>query len=129
MLTKLQLQLQLQPPAPSPQPPAPSPQPPAPSPQPQPTMLSLIQRVTSASVTVDGDTLGAIGPGLLALVGVELGDGDAQVERMTQRLLGYRVFADDQGRMNRSLADRGGGLLLVSQFPLARKRTRMHYSH
>src|SRR3546814_19207952 len=82
-------------------------------------MLSLIQRVTSASVTVDGDTLGAIGPGLLALVGVEPGDGDAQVERMTQRLLGYRVFADDQGRMNRSLADSGGGLLLVSQFTLA----------
>src|SRR3546814_15613485 len=82
-------------------------------------MLSLIQRVTAASVTVDGDTLGAIGPGLLALVGVELGDGDAQVERMTQRLLGYPVFADDQGRMNRSLADSGGGLLLVSQFTLA----------
>src|SRR3546814_19599844 len=50
---------------------------------------------------------------------VEPGDGDAQVERMTQRLLGYRVFADDQGRMNRSLADSGGGLLLVSQFTLA----------
>src|SRR3546814_6002406 len=82
-------------------------------------MLALIQRVTSASVTVDGDTLGAIGPGLLALVGVEPGDGDVQVERMTQRLLGYRVFADDQGRMNRSLADSGGGLLLVSQFTLA----------
>src|SRR3546814_3108063 len=79
-------------------------------------MLALIQRVTSASVTVDGDTLGAIGPGLLALVGVEPGDGDVQVERMTQRLLGYRVFADDQGRMNRSLVDSGGGLLLVSQF-------------
>src|SRR3546814_985185 len=82
-------------------------------------MLALIQRVTSASVTVDGDTLGAIGPGLLALVGVEPGDGDVQVERMTQRLLGYRVFADDQGRMNRSLADSGRGLLLVSQFTLA----------
>src|SRR3546814_16165721 len=82
-------------------------------------MLALIQRVTSASVTVDGDTLGAIGPGLLALVGVEPGDGDVQVERMTQRLLGYRVFAADQGRMNRSLAARGGGLLLVSPLPLA----------
>src|SRR5690606_34253000 len=89
-----------------------------PNPSPQP-MLALIQPVTSASVTVDGDTLGAIGPGLLALVGVEPGDGDAQVERMTQRLLGYRVFADDQGRMNRSLADSRGGLLLVSQFTLA----------
>src|SRR3546814_15568064 len=82
-------------------------------------MLALIQRVTSASVTVDGDTLGAIGPGLLALVGVEPGDGDVQVERMTQRLLGYRVFADAQGRMNRSLADSGCGLLLVSPFTLA----------
>jgi D-tyrosyl-tRNA(Tyr) deacylase len=82
-------------------------------------MLALIQRVTSASVAVDGDTIGAIGPGLLALVGVEPGDGPAQVARMAQRLLGYRVFADDQGRMNRSLAETGGGLLLVSQFTLA----------
>jgi D-tyrosyl-tRNA(Tyr) deacylase len=82
-------------------------------------MLALIQRVTSASVAVDGATLGAIGPGLLALVGIEPGDGEAQVGRMTARLLGYRVFADGQGRMNRSLADSGGGLLLVSQFTLA----------
>src|SRR5690606_11019624 len=93
---------------------------PAPIPDPRSRpMLSLIQRVTSASVAVDGDTLGAIGPGLVALVGVEPGDGDAQVERMAARLLGYRVFADDQGRMNRSLADSGGRLLLVSQFTLA----------
>jgi D-tyrosyl-tRNA(Tyr) deacylase len=82
-------------------------------------MLSLIQRVTSASVVVDGATVGAIGPGLLALVGIEPGDGEAQVARMAQRLLGYRVFGDEQGRMNRSLADTGGGLLLVSQFTLA----------
>ncbi|MCJ0826148.1 D-aminoacyl-tRNA deacylase [Luteimonas sp. 50] len=82
-------------------------------------MLSLIQRVTSAAVVVDGATVGAIGPGLLALVGVEPGDGAAQVARMTQRLLGYRVFADEQGRMNQSLAQTGGGLLLVSQFTLA----------
>ena len=82
-------------------------------------MIALIQRVASAAVTVDGDTIGAIGPGLLALVGVEPGDGEAQVARMARRLLGYRVFADDQGRMNRSLADTGGGLLLVSQFTLA----------
>lgn len=82
-------------------------------------MLALIQRVTQAEVTVEGNRVGAIGPGLLALVGVEPGDGDAQVERMCQRLLGYRVFADDAGRMNRSLADTGGGLLLVSQFTLA----------
>jgi D-tyrosyl-tRNA(Tyr) deacylase len=82
-------------------------------------MISLIQRVTSASVAVDGEAVGAIGPGLLALVGIEPGDGDPQVARMAQRLLGYRVFADGEGRMNRSLADTGGGLLLVSQFTLA----------
>ena len=82
-------------------------------------MRSLLQRVTKASVTVDGETVGAIGPGLLALVGIEPNDGDAQIARMAERLLGYRVFADDLGRMNRSLADIGGGLLLVSQFTLA----------
>lgn len=82
-------------------------------------MLSLIQRVTRAHVDVDGETVGAIEPGLLALVGVEPSDGPAQVARMRERLLGYRVFADAEGRMNRSLADTGGGLLLVSQFTLA----------
>ena len=82
-------------------------------------MLALIQRVTRADVAVDGETVGAIGPGLLALVGIEPGDGEAQVARMTQRLLGYRVFADDAGRMNLGLAATGGGLLLVSQFTLA----------
>jgi D-tyrosyl-tRNA(Tyr) deacylase len=63
--------------------------------------------------------VGAIGPGLLVLVGVEKGDAEAQAERLLDRLLGYRVFADDAGRMNRSLAEVGGGLLLVSQFTLA----------
>lgn len=82
-------------------------------------MLALIQRVTQASVSVDGEVIGRIGPGLLALVGVEPGDGDAQVARMAERLLGYRVFADAQGRMNLGLADTGGGLLVVSQFTLA----------
>ncbi len=82
-------------------------------------MLSLIQRVTEAEVVVAGESVGRIGPGLLALVGVEPGDGDAQVARMAQRLLGYRVFADAEGRMNRSLSETGGGLLLVSQFTLA----------
>lgn len=82
-------------------------------------MLALIQRVSEARVTVDGETVGAIGPGLLALVGVEPGDGDAQIARMSERLLGYRVFADAEGRMNLGLADTGGGLLLVSQFTLA----------
>jgi D-tyrosyl-tRNA(Tyr) deacylase len=82
-------------------------------------MISLLQRVTSASVSVAGDTVGAIDAGLLVLVAVEPGDGEAQVERMCERLLGYRVFADDAGRMNRSLAETGGGLLLVPQFTLA----------
>lgn len=82
-------------------------------------MLALIQRVTEASVRVEGEVVGAIGPGLLALVGVEPDDGDAQVARMADRLLGYRVFADEAGRMNRGLGDTGGGLLLVSQFTLA----------
>lgn len=82
-------------------------------------MLSLIQRVTSATVTVDGEVVGAIEAGLLALVGVEPGDGEAAIARMAERLLGYRVFADGAGRMNRSLADTEGGLLLVSQFTLA----------
>jgi D-aminoacyl-tRNA deacylase len=86
---------------------------------PHPTMLTLIQRVCQASVVVEGETVGAIGPGLLALVGIEPGDGDVQVARMAERLLGYRVFADAEGRMNRSLTDTGGGLLLVSQFTLA----------
>ena len=82
-------------------------------------MLSLIQRVTQASVEVDGQVVGEIGDGLLALVGVEPGDGPNQLRRMAQKLLGYRVFADDARKMNRSLADIGGGLLLVSQFTLA----------
>lgn len=82
-------------------------------------MLALIQRVTEARVTVDDACVGAIGAGLLALVGVEPGDGPAQVAKLGERLLRYRVFGDEAGRMNRSLADTGGGLLLVSQFTLA----------
>ena len=82
-------------------------------------MLALIQRVTGASVEVAGETVGAIGPGLLALVGVEPDDDEARIQRMAQRLLGYRIFDDDAGKMNRSLANIGGRLLLVSQFTLA----------
>jgi D-tyrosyl-tRNA(Tyr) deacylase len=82
-------------------------------------MIGLIQRVSEARVTVGGETVGAIGPGLLALVAVQPEDGEAQVRRLLERMLGYRVFADAEGRMNRSLADTGGGLLLVSQFTLA----------
>lgn len=82
-------------------------------------MLAVIQRVTQASVVVEGETVGAIDHGLLALVGVEPGDGADQVARMAQRLIGYRVFDDGQGRMNLSVGQTGGGLLLVSQFTLA----------
>ncbi|MCD9085677.1 D-aminoacyl-tRNA deacylase [Stenotrophomonas sp. SY1] len=82
-------------------------------------MLSLIQRVSQASVSVDGEVVGQIGAGLLAFVGVEPEDNEAGLARMAERLLGYRVFADEAGRMNRSLRDTGGGLLLVSQFTLA----------
>ncbi len=82
-------------------------------------MIALIQRVLEARVTVAGQTVGEIGPGLLALVAVERGDAPANALRMVERLLGYRVFADEEGRMNRSLTDTGGGLLLVSQFTLA----------
>ncbi|WP_062537024.1 D-aminoacyl-tRNA deacylase [Mizugakiibacter sediminis] len=82
-------------------------------------MIALIQRVAEARVEVGAETVGAIGPGLLAFVAVEPGDGEAQAQRMLERLLGYRIFPDDAGRMNRALADTGGGLLLVPQFTLA----------
>ena len=82
-------------------------------------MLALLQRVTHARVDVGAETIGAIDVGLLVLVGIEPGDGAAQVARMAERLLGYRVFADAAGRMNRSVTDVAGDLLLVSQFTLA----------
>lgn len=82
-------------------------------------MIALLQRVTSASVVVDDETVGAIDAGLLVFAGVEPGDGEPQARRMCERLLGYRLFGDAEDRMNRSLADVGGGLLLVPQFTLA----------
>ncbi|MEO8671369.1 MAG: D-aminoacyl-tRNA deacylase [Tahibacter sp.] len=82
-------------------------------------MIALIQRVSSARVEVDGVSVGAIDAGLLALIGVQPDDGETQTQRLLQRLLGYRVFADADGKMNRSLSDTGGALLLVSQFTLA----------
>lgn len=94
-------------------------------------MIALIQRVTEASVRVDGEVVGHIGGGLLALIGVERDDGEDNAVRLTERMLGYRVFADDAGRMNRSLLDTGGGLLLVPQFTLAadtRRGTRPGFS-
>lgn len=82
-------------------------------------MKALLQRVRQAHVEVEGEVVGAIDQGLLVLVGIEPHDDAALVEKMLGRLLAYRVFADEQGRMNRSLSDIGGGLLLVSQFTLA----------
>jgi D-tyrosyl-tRNA(Tyr) deacylase len=81
-------------------------------------VIGLLQRVTDARVCVDGDTVGEIGAGLMVLVGVERDDTRAQADRLLERLLGYRVFPDEEGRMNRSLTDTGGGLLLVPQFTL-----------
>ncbi|MEE4202678.1 MAG: D-aminoacyl-tRNA deacylase [Halieaceae bacterium] len=94
-------------------------------------MKSLIQRVSCASVTVDGEIVGAIDRGLLVLVGVEASDDSRAVARMAERLLSYRVFPDATGRMNQSVADVSGGVLLVSQFTLAadtRKGTRASFS-
>lgn len=82
-------------------------------------MIGLIQRVRGASVTVDDRTVGAIDRGLLALVGVERGDDETRADRLLERLLGYRVFPDADDRMNLSVRDVGGGLLLVPQFTLA----------
>ncbi len=82
-------------------------------------MIGLLQRVTEARVEVGGDTVGAIAAGLLVLIGVERGDTEIQADRLLERLLGYRVFADADGKMNRSLREAGGGLLLVPQFTLA----------
>lgn len=82
-------------------------------------MIALIQRVTEARVEAEGRPLGAIGRGILALIGVERGDGEAQAERLAERVLGYRIFPDAQGKMNLSLLDIGGELLAVPQFTLA----------
>lgn len=82
-------------------------------------MIGLLQRVAEARVEVDGAITGAIGPGLLVLVCAETGDGARQAERLVDKLLRLRVFGDETGRMNLSLQDAGGGLLLVPQFTLA----------
>lgn len=82
-------------------------------------MLALLQRVTEARVAVASEVVGQIGRGLLVLVGVQPTDGPRQATRMAERLLGYRVFDDADGRMNLSVTDTGGGLLLVPQFTLA----------
>jgi D-tyrosyl-tRNA(Tyr) deacylase len=82
-------------------------------------MIGLLQRVSEASVSVNGRVLGAIDRGLVVLVGVQRGDGPAQDQRLAERLLAYRVFPDAEGRMNLDVTEVGGGLLLVPQFTLA----------
>lgn len=82
-------------------------------------MIALVQRVAQARVEVGGQSVGAIGPGLLVLVCAEPADTQVQAGKLVGKLLKLRIFADDQGRMNRSLQDVAGGLLLVSQFTLA----------
>lgn len=82
-------------------------------------MLALVQRVREAKVVVAGRTIGEIGPGLLALVCAERGDGEAQADKLLAKLLKLRIFSDEAGKMNRSVQDVGGGLLVVSQFTLA----------
>jgi D-tyrosyl-tRNA(Tyr) deacylase len=82
-------------------------------------MIGLLQRVSEAHVSIGGERVAEIGRGLLVLVGVQKGDTEARADRLLQRLLGYRVFPDTDGRMNLSLCQTGGGLLLVSQFTLA----------
>lgn len=82
-------------------------------------MIALVQRVSEARVVVAGATVGEIGCGILALVGVERGDTEAEAARLAERVIGYRIFADAAGKMNSSLAQVGGGLLAVPQFTLA----------
>ena len=82
-------------------------------------MIGLLQRVSQGSVLVEDETIAAIGAGLLVMVGIEHGDGDAQAERLLERLLAYRVFPDEEGRMNHDVREVGGSVLLVPQFTLA----------
>ena len=94
-------------------------------------MIALIQRVSRADVQVESETVGAIGRGILALIGVRRGDDTVAADRLLERLLTYRIFSDEQGKMNRSLRDTQGELLLVPQFTLAadtHKGTRAGFS-
>jgi D-tyrosyl-tRNA(Tyr) deacylase len=94
-------------------------------------MIGLLQRVSHASVVVDGETVGAIDGGLMVLVCAEKGDSEREAEALLAKLLTYRVFSDDAGKMNRSVTDVAGGLLLVPQFTLAadtRSGTRPSFS-
>ncbi len=94
-------------------------------------MIGLLQRVTSASVAVEGEIIGEIGRGLMVLVAVHRDDADHDIARLAERILGYRVFPDAEGRMNRSVQDESAGLLLVPQFTLAadtKKGTRASFT-
>ena len=82
-------------------------------------MKAVIQRVTSASVTVDGQVVGRIGRGIMVLLGVEKGDREAQADWLAEKIVALRIFEDEQGKMNRALAEIGGAVLAVSQFTLA----------
>ena len=82
-------------------------------------MIALLQRVTQARVEVDGARVGAIGPGLMVLLCAEKGDTEKEADALLTKMLGYRVFGDEAGKMNRSIVDVGGALLLVPQFTLA----------
>ena len=82
-------------------------------------MKALVQRVLEAEVRVEGTAVGAIGPGVLLFLGVEQGDGAAQIPRLVERVLGLRIFPGDEKPLDRSLSEVGGGLLVVSQFTLA----------
>ncbi len=93
-------------------------------------MLALVQRVSSASVRVDGETVGAVGRGVLVLLGVVVGDSAAEADWLAAKVAGLRIFRDADGKMNRSVVDEGGEALVVSQFTLAgdtRKGTRPSY--
>ena len=87
-------------------------------------MLSVVQRVSEARVVVDGEVIGEIATGLLVLVCTERGDTEAQADKLLAKLLKLRIFQDDAGKMNRSVQDVAGGLLLVSQFTLAADTSR-----
>ena len=94
-------------------------------------VIGLLQRITNARIEVKGETVAALGAGLLVLVGVQRGDSQLQADRLLERLLSFRVFADAQGKMNLDLRAVGGGLLLVPQFTLAadtRKGTRPSFT-
>lgn len=94
-------------------------------------MIGLLQRVDKAHVEVSGEVIGSIQRGLVALIGIESADTEAEATRLLERILSYRVFSDEDGRMNLSLGDIDGGLLLVPQFTLAadtRKGTRPSFT-